>query len=255
MISVFVASARLHFATQKTSSTAILLGVAQPMILAAVLLAGGAANSGHSVSMLVGVGLTSLWGLTVWSGGNILRSEIWSGTLGRLIVAPTDIRLVVLGKAAGSATMSTVLVLTSIVVVAVIAGTRPAASDVTALALGIPLAVVSAMGLGLVLGSLFVLTRSATRIAEVLMYPVYLFGGLLLPLTFLPDWLRWPASFVSLHWVQDLVESASRADGTQSMIVDLSAAMLLTLVYLVLGWVLFDRVLRHVQCEGTVEFV
>lgn len=109
----------------------------------------------------------------------------------------------------------------------------------------------SALVLGLLVSCLFVLTRSAGRISEAIMYPVFILGGLLVPLSLLPDWVQPLSAIVSLRWGGELLRAAATGEA-QSAEAWLMLAIT-TAAYGLLARFLFRRVLDRVRRDGTLE--
>lgn len=254
-VRIFLAAAMLQITFQRSSPFSIVLGVVQPAILTGMLiLTRRDLPMSEATLAAVSASLTSLWALTVWSGGGILRNELRFGTLGRLVIAPTDVRLVLLGKTAGGAILNMALVSISSAVVLIVAGVTPRVTDPSLLILATGLTLLSAIGLSLVLACIFVLTRAAARISEALTYPVFLFGGLMIPVTSLPEGLQWPASLMSLRWARELIGTSLGSSGRGDPVAFAWLAALAT-VYLVVGWLLFERVLDRSRATGRLEFM
>jgi len=247
---VLLTSARVQLATQWAHPMSIMLGIVQPAVM--LLIAGSAARSGGTDlgRFAVASGLSTLWGASIWTAGGILRREIEYGTLPRLVCSPWSTRLLLTAKslAAGAFQALSIGLTTAVVLVGLghpLTVRAPFAFALVALA-----AIASAAALGLLLSSLFVLTRAAVRISEVLSYPVFLLGGMLIPLDYLPGWLRWPSALVSLGWARAGLERAlaGRLDARA-----LAMVLLLTLCYAALGWAVFSRVLDRARRKGTLE--
>ena len=95
----------------------------------------------------------------------------------------------------------------------------------------------------MLLSCLFVLTRAAPRIAEALTYPVFILGGLVVPLSLLPSWARPVSAGVPLRWGGELLRAASAGKPQE-----LRAWLLLlatTTAYALVARVLFGRVVMR----------
>lgn len=250
---VSLISARTQVLVQRAHPMAILLGFVQPVALLLIARAGFADPTPQAMSRFaVASGLTTLWAATIWSAGGILRREIEFGTLPRIVCSVWDARLVLVAKSLAATMFNAVTITASSVVVLALLGyplrvARPGLFVLTAVA-----AVASATALGLLLSCLFVLTRAAVRISEALTYPVFLLGGILIPLEFLPEWLRWPSVVVSLRWARESFDSAMIGGPVDAAA--LAMVVLLTAVYAVLGGYVFARVLDRARSRGTLEF-
>ncbi|MEU5907117.1 ABC transporter permease [Micromonospora sp. NPDC047467] len=251
ILRVFFASAVVQMRTQR-SLVLIIIGIAQPAIfLAVTLLARRTGNQVQPASLALGICLVSLWGATIWQTGFVLQSERVDGTLAPVLSRPANLGAVLVGKAAASTIRSLLFVVPTVAVTMLVAReplpvAAPGAMVAAALAV-----VVSATVFGLLVGSLFVLTRAAYRIAEAAAYPVFILGGLVLPPELLPGWLQPVAWGVSLHWGAELLSAAAAGvppPGTAwPMLAGTTAAY-----GLIAAW-LFERMVNRVRRDGTLE--
>jgi ABC-2 type transport system permease protein len=250
-LDVVVESARVQLRSQR-SPALVVLGVVQPAALVLVTLLARSGGSRVSVAdAALGTGLISLWGVTLWQGGQVLRGERWQGTLGAIVARPAGIVPVLVGKSLAS-TLAAVLVIAPTVVVASLAAGepipvhRPAPFVLALLAL-----LASATVLGILLSCVFVVTRAAPRIAEALGYPIFILGGLLVPLALLPHWVRPLSAVVSLRWGGELLRSA--AHGAPQRAVDWSMLTATTLAYAALAGTFLGRVVDRARREGSLD--
>ena len=63
--------------------------------------------------------------------------------------------------------------------------------------------------IGLLVGSVFVLTRHGPQVSSALMYPVFLLGGMLLPPETLPTPLEWVSYGISTRWLTQFIAGAA----------------------------------------------
>jgi len=74
---------------------------------------------------------------------------------------------------------------------------------------GLALTVVAMTCLGLLLGTLFVLTRSAGNMTQMLNYPIFILSGLTFPITILPLWTRPISAVLAPTWGTHVLETAA----------------------------------------------
>lgn len=246
-----LAGARVQLRSE-TRLAGVMAGVVQPAVFMAVtLLAAGQAAAGTRTA--IGCGLLGLWGAIVWRFGLVLRQERQRGILAGLVSRPAGLVVVLVGKSLGSVLRSAVLTALTVGVVAAAAGqpvriAAPVAFTLTTLA-----TLTSATTLGLLLCSVFLLSRSATRIAETLVYPVFILGGLLVPTGLLPGWAQQLSTLVSLRWAGELLLDAASGRGQQPG--DWLALAVTSTGYAVGAVAGLRVVLRKIRAEGTLELV
>jgi ABC-2 type transport system permease protein len=111
---------------------------------------------------------------------------------------------------------------------------------------------ISGVTLGFALSGLFVLTRHAVHLTAALTYPVFIFGGLIVPTSLLPGPFRWPSHLINLYWANRFVAAAVQGSFDAKSLADL---LLLSGAYLWTGWWLFARMVDRSRSEGTLDLV
>jgi ABC-2 type transport system permease protein len=117
-------------------------------------------------------------------------------------------------------------------------------------AVGLVAVLVSGAAVGLLIGSVFVLTRHGPQVSSALMYPVFLLGGMLIPIDFVPAGLRWLAYGISLRWLQLFLTGAATGSLEPMALV---VAVGLTAAYGLIGALLFQRMLTRARREATLD--
>lgn len=250
-LDVAVESALLQIRTQQHPANAI-LGIVQPASF--LLIAAFASRRTDRIDLseaALGAALVALWGATIWSAGSILRGERWQGTLPQILARPAGLAPVLIGKTLGSTLRSSLYIGVTIAVTAAALGHPISIARPLPFAAALLAVLASALVLGLLLSCLFVLTRAAGRISEALMYPIFILGGLLVPLSLLPEWVRPLSTVVSLRWGGELLRAGAGGEPQAGRAWLLLA--LTTLGYAVLARLVFGRVLDRARKEGTLD--
>lgn len=242
----------MQFKTARENHSNLIIGVIQPAsFLLIVALAARGTGRVEVGQAALGVMLLSLWGATVWSSGAVLRAERWQGTLAPLLARPAGLGPVLIGKGVGVTAVSLVLIGATVTVTAAVLGDPIAIREPLPFAAAFAAVVVSATALGLLLGCLFMLTRAAGRISEALMYPVFILGGMLVPLDLLPRWIEPVSALVSLRWGGELLRAA--AAGQPQAATAWLALAATTAAYAALARYFFGRVVDRARREGTLD--
>lgn len=229
------------------------LGIVQPAVLLLVALSLRDHVSPAYVSRVAtGVLLVSFWSFTVWTSGGILHRERIDGTLVRCLLGVRDFRLVLLGKSLGTSLASVLMIVVTVTVVLAGLGQPVRFDHLGWLVVGLVAVLLSGLAVGVGLASLFVLTRFGPQLSAALMYPVFLLGGLLTPLSALPSGVRWLSWAVSLRWAKAFL--ASTVAGTPDLFA-LGMVLALTAAYAAAASVAFDRFGQLVRAKGTIELV
>jgi ABC-2 type transport system permease protein len=201
---------------------------------------------------IIGTGLISIWNSNLFSSGEIIRNERRSGTLSLILATPTPLILILLGKSFANAITSVVAMgvtfLTGIIAFQLPIGI----ADPLAFLVGLVLVVLSITCLGLVFGSLFMLTRNAGEFVSVVNFPVYILSGLSIPLTILPLWTRPLSNLLTPTWGNLLLSEAAAPTGG-TMLPNYLWIVGLSLIYLGIAWVLYKRIEYLALRAGTLE--
>jgi ABC-2 type transport system permease protein len=82
--------------------------------------------------------------------------------------------------------------------------------------------------------------------------PLYLLGGVLVPVTYLPDFLQPVSRIIFFYWSADLLRESLQPVAPENVALRLAAIFGLGVVGGVIGGVLFGRLLHHLRSEGTL---
>lgn len=248
---VLLAGARQQARTIVESPFIVVAGVVQPAVLTAMTLLAAEGRGLDSSAVGLGSGLIALWGVTVWTAGQILRRELWQGTLAAILMRPVDLRLVLAGKCLGGTIVAVTAISLSVGVTSLLVGEPLRVGSPLAFGATLLATIVAAGVLGMGMNSLFLLSRAAPRIAEAILYPVFILGGLLVPLELLPALVRPLAWALPLYWGGELLRDA--AAGSPQAWSDWAALGSTTALYGLLGRVAFTRVLERARKAGTID--
>ncbi|MER7667369.1 hypothetical protein ABTY61_02750 [Kitasatospora sp. NPDC096128] len=247
-----VAAAAFRLQFRGISWLSVLVGAAiQPATYVTITLAANHRGGLDPDAVVLGSAVLSAWTATLWHAGMVLRRELWAGTLPAICSRPGGLGPILTGKSVASATLSVAVITVSVSLSAALSGhpltvARPV-EFTAALALGFA----ATLPLGLLVACLFLLTRAALRVAEALVYPVFIVGGLLIPLAALPGWARPVSGGLSLHWLSVLLADA--AAGRPSGLLPWCALPVTGLLYALAARIAFGRVLHRARKEGSLE--
>jgi len=226
----------------------IVLGVLQPAVFLAITLrTADRADAATVDRIVVAVVLTVLWNTTVWVAGGILRGEVRAGTLAANVTGAHHGYLILFGKCLGALAHASVVILAS--TAATLLATRtPVRIERPGWALtGAAVALLSGTVLGTLIACLFIRTQYGTQLSGVLMYPVYLAGGMLIPPDVLPAPVERLSALVSLRWASAFVTHAVGGSVRPGELIVLCG---LTIAYAALAVWLFDRVVHNARGGG-----
>jgi ABC-2 type transport system permease protein len=228
---------------------AVVLGVIQPAVLLCVTL-GPITDTRTASRVVLAAMLMAVWNATVWNGASILRLERAEGVLAAGLFSRRSSLLVLVSKSLGSCLLSVASILATVTAALLVLRQPIQVQRVAPAALGLLVVVASGTAMGTLLSCVFLVSRFGSQISGALMYPVFLLGGLLIPITTIPPPLRWLSWGLSLRWAMDFLMSC--VGGTLDPRA-LGVAVLLTAVYAVLSVVALRRVLRSARVAGTLD--
>ena len=108
----------------------------------------------------------------------------------------------------------------------------------------------AAAGTALVPAALFTFARSARTYQNSITYPVYIFSGILVPLTVFPDWLAPISRVIFLYWSGELLRDSMQTATPEGVVVKLGAIALLGVGPAIAGAVLIARMIHYLKREG-----
>ena len=246
----FLLQSKEHMVQDFFTFTLIYQPILFTLLTVSTYLYGG--KPGFGLFAVTGAGMVGIWNNNLWSSGEIVNHERQSGTLSLLIASPTSLLLVLLGKSLANAVTSIIAMGTTFVTGSIVYHLELGISNPLGFALGLALTVIALACLGLVLGSLFVLTRNTGYVMNVANYPIYLLSGLAVPLTILPIWTR-PLSVALAPTWGNLVLNQTAGSLPGSSVVSFMWLIGLSVIYLLIALALFKRVEYRARQAGNLE--
>lgn len=192
----------------------------------------------------------SLWWFALFNGGWVIQTERWSGTVDYLLAAPVSFASVVLGR-----------IFTSMVVAAVsffevwAFGKWALRATVTIhhpyiFAASLIVTLVAMTTTSLLLANLFVLSRDAATFSNSASYPIYLLGGILVPVALLPGWLQPVTKIVFLSWSARLLRASLDSAPADGVLLDFAMIIVLGSAAFAVATYLMNRLLANARRTG-----
>ena len=108
----------------------------------------------------------------------------------------------------------------------------------------------AAAGTALVPAALFTFARSARTYQNSITYPVYIFSGVLVPLSVFPDWVAPISKVIFLSWAGELLRDSMQTATPEGVLVKLGAIALLGAGAALAGAALIARMIHYLKREG-----
>jgi ABC-2 type transport system permease protein len=205
----FQAGLLAQFTTLAHSPNCLLTLVTMPfsavMLVAVVRHSGRGDLLGHA---LVAPVLMAQWALALLVAGELVENERWQGTLELIVASPTSFAVLLAGRVAAVSTLSSVAFI-EVWAVAVLGFRLPVrVGHPGAFVLAAVATTLAMAGWATALAAALVLTRAAHVLRNSLTFPVYLIGGVLVPVSFLPAPLPGLSRGVFLAWCAELLRDS-----------------------------------------------
>lgn len=205
--------------------------------------------------LVIGAFMSGCWGATVWGAGFALQAERYFGTIGAIISAPTSTLAVVTGYTLGSLAIGLVDAIATIVVGLAVGG-RFVIHDPVALVLSVLAIYTSTICIGLAFAGLFILSRNANSLSNVLQTPIYILCGFYVPRSVLPEWAQWIGACIPLTHAADALRGASlTGDSLGEIAQPLLLALGTSIVFLIVGIWALGKADYSARRAGTLDLL
>jgi ABC-2 type transport system permease protein len=194
--------------------------------------------------------LMTLWWIALQQAGNMITGDRWQAVLEPVIAAPASLASVVLGRVSvlmclGLLSFFEVWVTGELVFDVSIPFEHPLALVLTLLCTAFATA-----GTAIAFAAVFVLTRNAYTFTNSLSFPLYVLGGVFVPVAILPGWIQPVSSAIFMSWSADLLRASLRPPAIDDFWQRLGTVVLLGAISFVIGRAVLFYVLRRMRVKG-----
>ncbi len=222
----------------------------------------GASNAGGDalLSAVLGGGLMGVWGTTVYGSANSIGFDRWNGTMESTLAAPAPLIWIVLGRVLWNTFIG---VINGLIVLAIgllwfrvgVVLVNPALFLFATI-----LTYVSMSAFGLMLATVYVLTRKGAFIENSMEIPVYIATGTSFAVGLLPFYAL-PVSYIlGPTWGIEAIKRAAVGAAypyghllPTGYWTDIALMLIITLAYFLLSFILFKRVEVIAKKNGTID--
>mgnify|MGYP000341901043 CR=1 FL=1 len=194
--------------------------------------------------------LMTLWWVALQQAGNMITGDRWQALLEPLLAAPASFASVLLGRISA-------LMCLGLVSFFEVWGIGKLVYDVSvpfehpgALVLTLVVVAFATAGTSVAFAAVFVLTRNAYTFTNSLSYPLYLLGGVLVPVAILPGWLHPVSAGIFMSWGADLLRATLKPPPIDDLWQRLATVVLLGTISFAMGRALLSHVLRRMRAKG-----
>jgi len=203
---------------------------------------------------LVAPVLMALWRTSIMASGEIVNEDRGLGTMEPTIAAPSSYATVVLGRVVAVTAVGLIGVPEVWLVARTLFGVGIGLRHPAVFVLTLAAATFAMSGTAVVMAAVFALARSSRIFQQTLTYPIYVLGGVLVPVSLLPVWLRPVSRIVFLSWTADLLRASLSSAPVRDPALRLAVIVGLGLAGFVGGTALLQRVLDRVRSLGTMTY-
>ena len=191
----------------------------------------------------------ALWWMALFNSGWTITVERWNGTIEMLVAAPASFAAVIFGRITAT-TLAGVFSFAETWAVARLFGTSVHIEHVWAFIATVVVTLAAMAGTAVAMASLFVLARNAVTFSNSASFPFYVLGGILVPISVLPHWIRPVSSVVFLSWSADLMRAGLKSAPIHDFAFRLGMVALLGACGLAVGSWAMNVILRRVRGTG-----
>ena len=191
----------------------------------------------------------ALWWMALFNSGWTITIERWNGTIEMLVAAPSSFAAVIFGRIT-TTTLAGIVSFGETWIVARLFGTTVHIEHGWAFLATIVVTLAAMAGTALAMASLFVLARNAVTFSNSASFPFYVLGGILVPVSLLPHWVRPISSIVFLSWSADLLRAGLRSTPIHDFGLRLGMVALLGACGLAVGVWAMQVILQRVRGSG-----
>jgi ABC-2 type transport system permease protein len=252
MVRAFVTGVRFQLTQTRVSYGDLVSVLTLPLFtvafLAIVVEAGRADLAPHAV---VGSALLMMWSTALHVSGEFVDSDRTAGTLEALMATPTHLAALVAGRVATTTMLSLAGFVESVLVAWLCFGIVVDPGNLAVLSVTLLTTAFAVAGTATLMSGLFVGHRGKQPLKNALSYPLYVLGGVVVPVAFLPDWLQPLSRLVFLSWAADLLRECVSAREVTAVPGRLAVIALLGAVAGAAGLFLIRRMTSRLRATGT----
>lgn len=198
--------------------------------------------------------LIALWAMALLTAGEIVANERDNGSLELLIGTPAPFTRVIVGRIFAVTAVSVAGFVESWLAAWLAFRVAVPVPHPALFAAAVGVTVFAMAGTASMMSAVFVLARSARTFQNSLSYPFYLLGGVIVPVTLLPVWLRPPSRVVFLSWSADLLRDTLATAQVREFLLRLAIVAGLGLVGYGAGALLLRRAVNRARMTGSVGY-
>ena len=251
LVRPLVGAVRAQFSMSRRNVYDLVPIVMQPaytlVLMAVFVYAGREDLSAYALvaTMLMGVAATA-----IFIASDLMTREQDFQTFELTIASPAPFPAIILSRMMVITSISLIGIAESWLIIRFVFGVSLAIHHPWVFAATMLLTAFAAAGTALIPAALFSFARSARTYQNSITYPVYIFSGILVPLTVFPDWLAPVSRVIFLYWSGELLRDSMQTATPEGVIVKLGAIAILGVGAALVGGALIARMIHYLKREG-----
>jgi ABC-2 type transport system permease protein len=199
-------------------------------------------ESGHVANAVIGPGLIGLWAISLDVAASVLSEDRFAGRLELLLGAPAPLSMVVLGRILAVSVAGMLTFVESWLVARVGFGLTVPIERPLLAAGALAATCLATAGTATALAGAFMLSRNLHVYQNSMSYPIYILGGVVVPIATLPGWLGPLSKVVYLSWGAGLLRDAASSASPGDVAGRFAMLLLLGLIGFAVGVALTNRI-------------
>ena len=245
---------RLQLAVTRRTPAQLLVIVTAPLFSTIFLSVALHYGSAHIIDVVVGPGLIGVWAISLDVAASVLSIDRWGGQLELFLGTSASLSLVVLGRILAVSAAGMITFLESWLVARAGFGITVPMEHPALVVLALLITAVGSAFTATLLASGFMLSRNLHVFQNSLSYPIYILGGIVVPISTLPDWIHPISTAVYLYWSADLLRNAAGVAHPDRVALDTGMSLGLAVAALAVGVVLTSRFERRLRVDATAGY-
>ena len=186
----------------------------------------------------------------LFAASELMSREQYDETLEIVVSMPSPLWLIILSRITVLIVFSLLGIVVSWGIIRLVFGITVAVHHPWLFVATVVVTAFASAGTTLITTALFCFARTARTYQNSVIYPVFLLGGILVPITTFPDWVQPISRLIYLYWSANLLRESMQGAAPSGLIVSFSAIAVLGAVGTVLGAWLIGRMLDRLRRDG-----
>jgi ABC-2 type transport system permease protein len=204
--------------------------------------------------VFLGTAITSMWSSISFSSAGDIDRERFMGALEVIFSAPTQFRIIMLGKVLGNTILGIASMLISFLVVTLLFDAKFALVHPVLFFASMLLGIISFIFIALLLSGLLAISRNTRVWMNCIDFPVFILCGTYFPIEILPTWIKPLCYVLSPTYVLKLARMSISGINDYGIFYRYMLGLLIVTVFYLLGYLKFYKIIDiRARKDATLE--